>query len=163
MTRLPSLGPRGEGWLALQLVMLVAIPWSASVDPWRLHLPLDAANALGFVGTALSVLGVAIAAVAAFQLSRRNALSPLPRPAAASQLVETGLYRFVRHPIYSGLALLGLGWVLSAASPLAALAELGLVVVLALKAQREELWLASHFPGYAAYRARTKRLIPGVL
>ena len=29
-----------------------------------------------------------------------------------------------------------------------------------LKSAREELWLEARYPGYAAYRARTRRLVP---
>jgi len=31
-----------------------------------------------------------------------------------------------------------------------------------LKSEREEQWLADHYPGYEAYRARTKRIVPYV-
>jgi len=31
-----------------------------------------------------------------------------------------------------------------------------------LKSRREERWLEERYPGYAAYRARTRRLIPGL-
>ena len=163
MTRLPSLGPRGEGWLALQLVAIVAVVYAASVDPWRIELPSGIGSMLAVVGTALSVLGVTIVVIAASELGRRHSFSTLPMPAADGVLVETGLYARVRHPVYSGIVLAELGWAVASASPLALGALVVLVVVLNLKAAREEIWLAKRYPGYAAYRARTRRLIPGLL
>ena len=51
-------------------------------------------------------------------------------------------------------------------SPPASLVTLVLVGLLAVlfdaKSRREEAWLSAAFPGYEAYRARTKRFVPGV-
>src|SRR5262245_63329411 len=101
MTRLPNLGPRGEGWLAAQLALIVAVGYAAGVDPWRLALPSGLASALGFAGATLSTLGVAVAARAALELLGRRSFSALPMPASGGKLVVSGLYSYVRHPVYS--------------------------------------------------------------
>ncbi len=82
---------------------------------------------------------------------------------AEPELVTSGPYRFVRHPIYSGLLTAMLGTVL--VNNL-----LGLIVVAALTAYFyycgtvEERNLAATFPAaYPQYRARTKMLIPFLL
>jgi protein-S-isoprenylcysteine O-methyltransferase Ste14 len=86
-------------------------------------------------------------------------LTPLPRPGEGAGLVETGIYGRVRHPIYGGLILLGVGWALLAASPLAlALAAL-LIPFFWLKSTLEEGWLEERFPTYPDYRRRTRRFI----
>jgi protein-S-isoprenylcysteine O-methyltransferase Ste14 len=80
------------------------------------------------------------------------------------RLVTEGLYRNVRHPMYSALLLYGLGqalvvpnWV---AGPSYAAA---MVVVFALRLRPEEELMRDQFKGeYDAYASRTKRLIPGV-
>jgi protein-S-isoprenylcysteine O-methyltransferase Ste14 len=164
MSRLPSLGPRGEGWLAAQLALLLAVGYAPGIDPWRTWVALPAVSSvLAVAGYALAALGITIAVVAALQLSRAGAFSPLPRPRDDGALIESGLYARVRHPVYSGMALAGLGWAIAWTSPLTMAAVVGLFVVLYFKAAREEAWLATRYPGYAAYRARTKRLIPGLL
>jgi protein-S-isoprenylcysteine O-methyltransferase Ste14 len=61
------------------------------------------------------------------------------------------------------MLLTGVGWAIAQTSPLVFVADVALVAVLYMKALREEAWLAGRFPGYAAYSARTKRLIPGLL
>ena len=48
------------------------------------------------------------------------------------------------------------------ASPIALLLAAVLLGFFDLKSRREELWLADRYPGYAAYRGRTRRLIPGL-
>jgi protein-S-isoprenylcysteine O-methyltransferase Ste14 len=89
-------------------------------------------------------------------------LTALPRPRDDATLVQEGVYGRIRHPIYAGVMALGLGWALASGSLVALLAALALVVVLDLKARREEVWLAERYPDYGAYRARTRRFVPGV-
>ena len=162
MSRLPSLGPHGEGWLAAQLVLIVAVGIAPTGDPWR-PAGAEATGVFAIVGSLTSTAGVTIGILAALELVERRSFSALPRPADAGVLVESGLYARVRHPLYSGMALGGLGWAIAWLSPLAFALLVALVAVLYLKAAREEVWLLQRYPAYAAYRARTKRLIPGVL
>ncbi len=89
-------------------------------------------------------------------------LTPFPRPAGGGELVETGPYRVVRHPVYSGGLLVAAGISL-ALSPWALAATAVLGVVWGLKASVEERLLAERYPVYAGYRERTRfRLVPYV-
>ncbi len=85
-----------------------------------------------------------------------------PKPAAGSQLVRHGVYRWVRHPLYTSLLLLSLGWAAWWASGVALLAALALGVFLDFKARYEERLLRERFPEYADYARRVRRFIPGV-
>jgi len=79
------------------------------------------------------------------------------------RLVTTGIYRWIRHPMYASVTLMMLGIALMDAKAVLWLLWLFLVNVLLLKAQREEsLWL-SHDPCYLAYREKTKYFIPYIL
>jgi protein-S-isoprenylcysteine O-methyltransferase Ste14 len=157
VSRLPTLGPRGEGWVAIQVVLFGAIALAGLLGPaWGGALRV----ATTIVGAFLIAAGGSLALRGIFDL--RAALTALPYPRPNAELVETGVYRRVRHPIYGGLVLGALGWGLLTASPVA----VGLAVVLLgffeLKSRREEVWLVERFPGYPAYRARTRRLIPWI-
>ena len=156
MSRLPALGPRGVGWVLIQGILIVLV----AVAGWRLGVgwpgPLRLLGVL--VGGALVFSGLALVARARLDMGR--VWTPLPKPRDNARLVETGAFAMVRHPIYVGLILAGVGWGIVWASP----AAIALTALLAgfsyLKAAREEVWLETRYPGYAAYRARTPRFIP---
>ena len=76
--------------------------------------------------------------------------------------METGAYRLVRHPIYSGIFFAAMGWGVWLHSWPTIGYALILFMVLDLKARLEERWLREKFPGYDAYRKRVRRLIPFV-
>ena len=91
-----------------------------------------------------------------------RALTPSPIPREGSQLVTAGVYRLVRHPLYSGLVLLGAGLFIIGASWWHAALFVALFVLLSVKARLEERMLAARFPEYADYASRTGRIVPGV-
>jgi len=80
------------------------------------------------------------------------------------QLVDWGPYRWIRHPSYTGLVLASAGFGLALGNWLSlAVALLVPLGGLARRIQVEEQVLVfSMGPSYAAYRKRTKRLIPGI-
>ena len=89
-------------------------------------------------------------------------MSPMPRPRDTAVLIQDGVYRQLRHPIYAALILIAIGWSLLTASLLALGLALALALLLDLKARREEVWLRDRYPGYAAYATHTKRFVPGL-
>ncbi len=107
------------------------------------------------LGLALVVLGIVVVLAGWRELG--PAATPLPKPREDGALVESGLYRYVRHPIYGAGILAGVGYSLATTS----WPSLVLTAVLAglweLKARREEAWLVERYAGYEAYRRRTRR------
>lgn len=80
------------------------------------------------------------------------------------ELVTRGPYRFVRHPIYSGLLLLLLAWAIWAGGVRGFVFWGFAAVLLWTKALAEEKLLTQHFgAGYRNYKARVKALVPYVL
>lgn len=75
-------------------------------------------------------------------------------------LVQTGPYRWIRHPMYASLILIGVALVTDTFSWLRLAILAILIVDLVVKLSYEERLLSSHYPAYAAYVQRTKRLIP---
>jgi protein-S-isoprenylcysteine O-methyltransferase Ste14 len=80
------------------------------------------------------------------------------------ELIITGLYAYMRHPIYSGVLLMFLGTTLLAGSPGALFGFLVILSVFCLRMQWEEQLLTRHFPQqYPEYKKRVKALIPFLL
>jgi protein-S-isoprenylcysteine O-methyltransferase Ste14 len=116
---------------------------------------------LAAIGAVLFACGIALAIWARLHIGRNWGMPMTQR--AEPELVTSGPYRFVRHPIYSGLLIAMLGTAL--VNNL-----IGLIVVALLVAYFyycgivEERNLAATFPkAYPEYRSRTKMLIPFLL
>jgi protein-S-isoprenylcysteine O-methyltransferase Ste14 len=126
-------------------------------------LPIAAAPAwLRLGGGILYVLGLGLAVGARVQLGRNwldlESFDVLPE----QTIVDRGIYRYVRHPIYTGDLFLLTGLELALQSWLVlAVVPLALFVVRQVRA--EEILLSRTFPSYARYCAATKRFIPFVV
>jgi protein-S-isoprenylcysteine O-methyltransferase Ste14 len=155
--RLPALGARGEGWFATQVALMGIVGVAGALGPaWG-----------GQTHSLTLVLGVLVIVLAGLLGLRaladlRTSFTPLPRPVDGGALVERGVYRLVRHPMYLAVVLGGLGWGLACASPVSLLATGLLFAFFDLKSRREETWLVEAYPGYRAYRQRTRRIVPGL-
>ncbi len=80
------------------------------------------------------------------------------------ELITTGLYHYVRHPIYTGVLLMILATALSVGTLSAGIGFVIIVLGLWFKLRAEEELLTVHFPKeYLAYKDRTKALIPYVV
>ncbi len=143
MTRIPTLGPRGEGWVAVQVALLVLV---AVLGACLSLPPMPQAGGLVVIGfgVLLMSLGAWMVIRGVQSLGRSRTAMPFPRDDAS--LVTGAAYRRVRHPIYVGLIGLAVGWACVTLSPLALVAAAMLAVVLDLKARREEAWLTERYP-----------------
>jgi protein-S-isoprenylcysteine O-methyltransferase Ste14 len=105
------------------------------------------------------VLGGNLAAVLILsRLGRAFAIMP-----EARLLVTGGPYRYARHPLYTAEAVIVTGIAIQFQQPWAVLLA---AVVIGLQIARsvfEEQVLVEAYPDYEAYRARTKRFIPGII
>jgi len=114
----------------------------------------------GAAGLVLFALGLAFAVWARVHIGR-NWGTPMTQK-DDPELVTSGPYRLVRHPIYSGILVAGIGTAVALSwFWLVAVALAGIYFV--YSATVEERYLAGRFPdSYAAYRRSTKMLIPFV-
>ena len=119
-------------------------------------------GALRLWGAAIYTAGLAIAITGRLQLGGNWLDIESAGVLDHQRVVNTGLYRYIRHPIYTGdlLLLLGLELALNSWCVL-------LVILLAppvlLKAVAEERMLSRTLPGYGDYCRRTKRFVPFVV
>lgn len=139
----------------LGLLFVAGLPGFGQLVP---HLLTD--WALLAIGAALMLIG-GVAVMAGLR-DLGPSLTPMPRPRVGATLVEDGVYAVIRHPIYAGLISGGLGWSAVTRSLPATAVALLLGIYFDLKSRREEAWLADHYPGYDAYRRRTRRFVPWI-
>ena len=138
------------------LLLAGKIPWfGINSRIWPYNKPLL------FLAYALMLAGLAVSIWARWSLGANWSATVTFRE--GHELVERGPYRFVRHPIYTGILLMvaGTTTVLGRVSGL-----LSLIICFLghwWKLRREEALLAKHFPEtYPSYKLRTKALLPFV-
>ncbi|MDP2013215.1 MAG: isoprenylcysteine carboxylmethyltransferase family protein [Actinomycetota bacterium] len=145
---------RRTAWLLVlgQLTLLALIVLLPGGTLWTLPVALVRATQV------TAVVGIILMLIAGVALGRGLTAAPLPNSHA--ELRTGGLYRFVRHPIYSGLLLLAIALTVASGSAWTIAACAALIVLINAKARWEERRLAERFPGYPAYAACTPRFIP---
>lgn len=151
-------GQRGEYWVlaqAIAILSFIALPVyvlpSLALSPLERYGLWCVAAVLGLFALTLVVKGL---------LDLGHSLTPLPHPKDDGQLVRSGIYRFVRHPLYSGLVAAGFSWALYKVSLSHLVGTVLLFVFFNAKAICEETWLLQKYPDYADYQQQVKRLIP---
>ena len=105
-----------------------------------------------------TIVGLAVMVIGATGLGRGMTATPLPN--AHAQLRTGGLYRYARHPTYSGLLLTMASITVASGSGFRLLTLGVLILLLSVKARWEETRLIQRFEGYADYAARTPRFVP---
>ena len=112
------------------------------------------------VATSLTSMFLGFVILAFSALALGKSLTAHPMPSKNGVLVTDGLYRYVKHPIYSGLVLLAFGLTIAGGFFPHTLFFIALLLLLNYKASFEEKLLASTYAGYAEYSKNTGRFIP---
>jgi len=140
------------GFVGVQLGLIAGVLLLPRGDVWALPVTATrAAQVLSWIG--LGIVGAGL-------LNLGASVSPLPLPVAGGALRIGGLFRFVRHPIYSGVIVWAVASAAGSGSIVVAACGVALVAWLSVKARWEEKRLAAHYPGYTEYAARTPRFVP---
>ncbi|HEY3294515.1 MAG TPA: isoprenylcysteine carboxylmethyltransferase family protein [bacterium] len=135
--------------VAVQVVAIVVMAGSGKLVPSQFWLVV-----LGIAGVLLAVWGIATI--------RLKNLRAVPEVKPGSTLVRRGPYRLIRHPMYAGLLVVGIVWMISDFSWLRLGAMVVLTADLLVKMHYEERFLQAAFPEYADYKQQTRKLIPFV-
>lgn len=111
------------------------------------------------IGAIVTIIGLIIAIIARKTLA--DNWSSNIEFKKGHELITNGVYRYMRHPIYTGILLMGLGSLLVLQSISVVVFFIGMIAFFYYKMQKEELLMSKHFPNeYVAYKKRTKALIP---
>jgi protein-S-isoprenylcysteine O-methyltransferase Ste14 len=141
--------------LGVLLISLPVVPYPLSQaflrEPWA-----------AAAGVVLCVLGLCIAVWARHRLAGNwSALVTLKKD---HELIESGPYRFVRHPIYTGILAMLLGTAVVMGRLGGWMGFLCVTLGFWMKLKHEEALMLRHFPDkYPAYQTRVKALVPFVI
>jgi protein-S-isoprenylcysteine O-methyltransferase Ste14 len=148
--------------LAVGTTGFVGLPLIAGFDVFRWKVLPRPAPIIANLGLVLFTLGWGVKALALQANAFATTVLRLQRERKHA-VVDTGVYRIVRHPFYAGtpLVLVGLGlWLDSYAAALFAVVPIAFVVTRLIL---EERFLRRELPGYSEYAVRVPhRLIPGI-
>ena len=151
-SRLAHLLPLLVGGL---LIGLPGLPWDAALG-MRLWPPSDLLYGVGFT---LLIAGLAFAVWARVHLGRN--WSGMVTVKEGHELIRTGPYGYVRHPIYTGILTGAVGTAICSDTLGAALGVVIIAIALGRKLRIEEALMRETFPGqYQKYCAEVPALVP---
>jgi protein-S-isoprenylcysteine O-methyltransferase Ste14 len=113
---------------------------------------------LEFIGTLLEWLGGIGILLSAITI--RSSLTAVPLPKEHGRLGTTGLYKYVRHPMYTSVLVLSLGIALLSGSIVKYVLVAGLYMLFYYKSKYEEQYLRQKYSDYGQYAEHTGRFIP---
>jgi protein-S-isoprenylcysteine O-methyltransferase Ste14 len=151
--------------LALQIPAsaLLVIGFAFLLNPWMgfLNAPITPHDALfGLAGLALDLAGIGFAIWARLALGA-NWSGIVVTTKEGHELVQTGPYAIVRHPIYAGILLAMIGTALTLGTLASYIGLLAGFVAIMFRVTIEERLMSHQFhEAFEAYRRRTKKLVP---
>lgn len=141
-------GERGEYLVLLQGILLIGFIILPVYRPVELNSDLASQLYLRW-GVALIFGLMALGLIVKGLLDLGGNLTPLPYPKDNGQLIQSGAYSLVRHPLYSGIIFAALSWVVFQFSLSHLIATAVLFAFFDAKASREEIWLTQKYPEYS--------------
>lgn len=145
---------RGRNFVIGQFALLaLTVFWPEQKGGWGL---LDTPATI--FGVVLTAAGLAMVLLSIVGLGRSLTASPIPKDDAV--LVRRGFYKFMRHPIYTGLMAFAIGVSLDSGPAPQMLFALSLVALLYFKARWEETLLQAKYPEYKSYMSKTGMFLP---
>ncbi|MCP9768588.1 isoprenylcysteine carboxylmethyltransferase family protein [Lacihabitans sp. LS3-19] len=143
--------PKDYWFVGIQFTLFFAFlfnfPYSIGIHFW-----------VKYLGLGIAILGLAIVIIALFHLDKN--LTAFPTPKVQSELITSGLYAFMRHPIYSGILLTVFGFSAFSDSIYRLIISFSLLVLFYFKTNYEEKKLKNKYPEYSNYKAKTGRFLP---
>jgi protein-S-isoprenylcysteine O-methyltransferase Ste14 len=154
-------GDRGEYWVIAQGVLLLIFALIPPNKPSFIDLDSSVWQYTSWIFTAIfSILAIVFLSRSLLDLGQN--LTPLPHPRDEGQLVKTGIYGLVRHPMYSGVIYLALAYASWQMSWVHMIDSIVLFVFFDAKSRKEEVWLTEKFSDYSNYSTSVKKLIPRI-
>ncbi len=139
-------------FVGLQILLLAA--YVPEFSWFCLTIPEKAA----IVNLILAGAGIIIIIISLLQLNKNLTIFPTPRK--DGELITSGLFSYMRHPIYSGILITTFFYALYSNSGYRLIIFVLLTILFYFKTEYEERALLKKFPDYESYRASTGRFFP---
>jgi protein-S-isoprenylcysteine O-methyltransferase Ste14 len=138
--------------------ILIRAKWPSASEEMLTWPLLGGLVAMRWGGLALSSFGVCLYLIGLFGIGQSWRIGiDTERP---GPLVTTGLFKYLRHPLYAGILAASGGLAVLTADVLSIPAAAAAWTTLPIQARLEEDFLAARYPDYEGYRARTGRFVP---
>ncbi|MBA4849312.1 isoprenylcysteine carboxylmethyltransferase family protein [Emticicia sp. BO119] len=149
-------------WFPVFVSMYLLGPGEWFGHTWLRENFVPHSDLVGIIGLSFGATGLGIACWARYTLGRNWSLSVQKKE--DHELIANGLYRWIRHPIYTGLLLLFIGTALIVGDYRGILAVIIIFISFWVKLKKEEKWLMQVFgEDYHSYIKQTNALIPYLL
>ena len=141
-------------YVMIQILLLFAFLFD--VNLFWFEIPLFLIFLLVFTG----IIGLAIIIIAFFQLNKN--LSPFPTPKEDASLLTSGVFKWMRHPIYTGILFIIFSTAVFQGSGYRLLISFLILILFHFKSRYEEKKLAEKFPEYEIYKMNTGKFLPKI-
>lgn len=149
-------------WVPFVIAILLLGPGEWFGHSWWRENFIEHTNLVGLVGLSISIIGAIIACLSRYMLGKNWSLSVQKK--VNHKLIKEGMYRIVRHPIYTGILLLFIGNALIVGDYRAIIAVFIIFISLLYKLKKEEKLMIEIFgETYIEYKKTTKALVPFIL
>ncbi len=142
-------------YVGLQLLLFVVFTFKIDL------IPINQYKYVEIIAIIMVSVGFLVTLIALLQLNTN--LSPFPSPKSSATLVITGMYKFSRHPIYTGILLMAFGYSVYSRSLYKIIVSCGLYILFYFKSNYEEERLELIFSEYKLYKQKTGRFFPKTL
>ena len=115
---------------------------------------------LGYIFIFFVVVGLLVVIFGILSLNVN--LSPFPTPRNNASLISHGIYKHIRHPIYTGIIIALFAYTFYSFSVFRLIVTLALVIVFYFKTKLEERLLRERYEKYRDYMRRTGRFFPKI-
>jgi protein-S-isoprenylcysteine O-methyltransferase Ste14 len=140
--------------VALQFLLFTLYFWSPC------KITIYQGNDLSLIALVLIIIGVIIMLLAVYAL--RKSISPFPSPRKNAVLIQHGIFKFIRHPIYTSILLTTIGWAFYSNSLFRIFIFVMLIILFEIKSNFEEDLLIKRFTKYANYIKITGKYLPKI-
>ncbi|MEO8822300.1 MAG: isoprenylcysteine carboxylmethyltransferase family protein [Ginsengibacter sp.] len=146
--------PKDIFFVVIQLILLVAYLFRLSKIDFAVSVWLQ------WIGLFFSFAGIVISITSLLALNKN--LSPFPTPKPGAELIQSGIYKYTRHPIYSSILFFTFGFSLYSENTLRLIIFFLLLILFRFKAIYEEKLLEDKYSNYDTYKKTTGMFLPKI-